>query len=158
VKYELGNPRRYAVKEYFEGEAGAGGQPQPRYHVDMKIGSDGIMQGDFVLRGGGYRSGSLFGKEQFMKAKAYFERKLGRDSVKGMRSDWGAGDNLQIFNEQFKIAKGNRLGDEAAIREAARKTKTGEWAEEAGFRRVSIESVERGAGGEFTQVKVRFEK
>ena len=158
VKYELGNPRRYAVKEYFEGETGAVGKPQPRYHVDMTIGSDGIMQGDFVLRGGGYRSGSLFGKEQFMKAKAYFERKLGRDSVKGMRSDWAGGDNLQLFNEHFKIAKGNRLGDEAAMREAARKTKTGEWAEEAGFRRVSIESVERGAGGEFTQVKVRFEK
>ena len=77
VKYDLGNPRRYAVKEYFEGEAGAGGQPQARYYVDMKLGADGIMQGDFVLRGGGYRSGSLFGKQQFMKAKAYFERKLG---------------------------------------------------------------------------------
>ena len=135
VKYELGNPRRYAVKEYFEGEAGVGGHPQARYYVDMKIGSDGIMQGDFMLRGGGYRSGSLFGKEQFMKAKAYFERKLGRDSVKGMRSDWGAGDNLQLFNEQFKISKGKRLGDEAAMREAAQKTKTGEWAQEAGFRR-----------------------
>jgi hypothetical protein len=158
VKYELGNPRRYAVKEYFEGETGAGGQPQPRYHVDMTIGSDGIMQGDFVLRGGGYRSGSLFGKEQFMKAKAYFERKLGRDSVKGMRSDWGAGDNLQIFNEQFKISKGKGLGDEAAMREAAQKTKTGEWAQEAGFRRATIESSQRGAGGEFTEVRVRFEK
>ena len=59
VKYELSNPRRYTVKEYFEGEAGAVGKPQPRYHVDMTIGSDGIMQGDFVLRGGGYRSGSI---------------------------------------------------------------------------------------------------
>ena len=108
VKYEVGTPRRYTVKEYFEGEAGVGGHPQARYYVDMKIGSDGIMHGDFILRGGGYRSGSLFGKEQFMKAKAYFERKLGRDSVKGMRSDWGAGDNLQIFNEQFKISKGKR--------------------------------------------------
>ena len=158
VKYELGNPRRYAVKEYFEAEAGAGGHPQARYYVDMKLGSDGIMQGDFVLRGGGYRSGSLFGKQQFMKAKAYFERKLGPGSVKGMRSDWGAGDNLQLFNEQFKISKGKRLGDEAAMREAAQKTKTGEWAEEAGFRRVNIESSQRGAGGEFTQVRVRFEK
>ena len=62
VKYELGHPRRYTVKEYFEGEAGAVGQPQARYYVDMKLGSDGIMQGDFVLRGGGHRSGSLFGK------------------------------------------------------------------------------------------------
>ena len=70
-----------------------------------------------------------------MKAKAYFERKLGRDSVRGMRSDWGAGDNLQLFNEQFKISKGKGLGDEAAMREAAQKTKTGEWAQEAGFRR-----------------------
>ena len=70
-------------------------------------------------------------------------RNVNIGSVKGMRSDWGAGDNLQIFNEQFKISKG--------------KTKTGEWAEEAGFRRVNIESVQRGAGGEFTQVKVRFE-
>ena len=51
VKYDLGNPRRYAVKEYFEGEAGAGGQPQARDYVDMKLGADGIMQGDFVLRG-----------------------------------------------------------------------------------------------------------
>jgi hypothetical protein len=75
-----------------------------------------------------------------------------------MRSDWGAGDNLQLFNEQFKISKGKRLGDEAAMREAAQKTKTGEWAEEAGFRRVSIENAQRGAGGEFTQVRVRFEK
>jgi hypothetical protein len=146
------------VKEYFEGETGAGGQAQARYYVDMKLGGDGIMQGDFVLRGGGYRSGSLFGKQQFMKAKAYFERKLGPGSVKGMRSDWGAGDNLQLFNEQFKISKGKGLGDEAAMREAAQKTKTGEWAEEAGFRRINIESVQRGAGGEFTQVRVRFEK
>jgi hypothetical protein len=158
VKYEVGNPRRYGAKEYFEGEVGPGGQPQARYYVDMKLGADGIMQGDFVLRGGGYRSGSLFGKQQFMKAKAYFERKLGPGSVKGMRSDWGAGDNLQIFNEQFKISKGNGLADEAAMREAAQKTKTGEWAAEAGFRRVNIESVQRGAGGEFTGVKVRFEK
>jgi Domain of unknown function (DUF4157) len=158
VKYELGNPRRYSVKEYFEGEAGAGGQPQARYYVDLKLGADGIMQGDFVLRGGGYRSGSLFGKQQFIKAKAYFERKLGTGSVKGMRSDWGAGDNLQLFNEQFKISKGKGLGDEAAMREAAQKTKTGEWAEEAGFQRISFESVQRGAGGEFTQIKVRFEK
>jgi hypothetical protein len=158
VKYQLGNPRRYTVKEYFKGETGGGGQPQPRYHVDMKLRADGIMEGDFVLRGGGYRSGSLFGKEQFMKAKAYFERKLGGGSVKGMRSDWGAGDNLQVFNEQFKISKGKGLGDEAAMREAARKTKTGEWAEEAGFRRVNIESAQRGAGGEFTEVSVRFEK
>jgi len=158
VKYELGNPRRYAVKEYFEGETGAGGQPQARYYVDMKLGVDGIIEGDFVLRGGGYRSGSLFGKQQFMKAKAYFERKLGAGSVKGIRSDWGVGDNLQLFNEQFKISKGKGLGDEAAMREAAQKTKTGEWAEEAGFRRINIESVQRGAGGEFRQVRVRFEK
>ena len=41
VKYELGPPRRYTVKEYFEGEAGALGKPQARYYVDMKIGSDG---------------------------------------------------------------------------------------------------------------------
>jgi hypothetical protein len=92
-----------------------------------------------------------------MKAKAYFERKLGTGSVKGMRSDWGAGDNLQLFNEQFKISKGKGLGHEAAMREATQKTKTGEWAEETGFRRINIESVQRGAGGEFTQVKVRFE-
>jgi hypothetical protein len=158
VKYELGPPRRYTVKEYFEGEVGVGGQPQARYYVDMKLGPDGIMHGDFVLRGGGYRSGSLFGKDQFMRAKAYFERKHGTGSVKGMRSDWGTGDNLQIFNEQFKISKGKGLGDEAAMREAAQKTKTGEWAAEAGFRRVNIEGVQRGAGGEFTEVKVRFEK
>jgi hypothetical protein len=158
VKYEVGNPRRYAVKEYFEGEVGVGGQPQARYYVDMKLGAGGIMEGDFVLRGGGYRSGSLFGEQQFMKSKAYFERKLGPGSVKGMRSDWGAGDNLQLFNEQFKISKGKGLGDEAAMREAAQKTKTGEWAEKAGFRRVNIESVQRSAGGEFTQVRVRFEK
>ncbi len=158
VKYEVGNPRRYAVKEYFEGEVGVGGQPQARYYVDMKLGAGGIMEGDFVLRGGGYRSGSLFGEQQFMKSKAYFERKLGPGSVKGMRSDWGAGDNLQLFNEHFKISKGKGLGDEAAMREAAQKTKTGEWAEKAGFRRVNIESVQRGAGGEFTQVRVRFEK
>ena len=67
-------------------------------------------------------------------------RNVNIGSVKGMRSDWGAGDNLQIFNEQFKISKGKRLGDEAAMREAAQKTKTGEWAEEAGFRRVNIEA------------------
>ena len=119
---------------------------------------DGIMEGDFVLRGGGSRSGSLFGKEQFMKAKAYFERKGGAGSVKGMRGNWGTGDNLQVFNEQFKISKSKGLGDEAAMREAAQKTKTGEWAAEAGFRRINIESAQRGAGGEFTDVKVRFEK
>jgi hypothetical protein len=145
------------VKEYFPGETGAGGQPQARYYVDVKLDSKGIMHGDFVLREGGYRSGSLFGKEQFMKAKAYFEGNNGPGTVKGVKSDWGHGDNLKTFNEKFAASKSKGLGDDAAMREAAGKTKTGEWAAEAGFKNIKVTTAKRGRGG-FTEVKVVFTK
>jgi hypothetical protein len=160
VERDVSDRRRYVVKEHF-GDAGAAGEPQPRYHVDVKLDDKGIMHGDFVLRekraGVSYRSGSLRGRDEFMKAKAHFEKQNGPGSVKGIKSDWGDGDNLAIFNKEFNAAKAQGLPDDAAMLQAASKTHTGQWADKADFRKITIVKAERGPSG-FTQVEVVFER
>jgi hypothetical protein len=155
VEVDIG-PREYVKKEHF-GDVGASGEQQSRYHVNIQLDEQGMMDSDFVLRGGGRRSGSLFGKQEFLEAKQHFEQANGPGSVKGARGRWSDGDNLETFNERFKLWKSRGLSDEAAMTEAARKTRTGEWAGAAGFKNVKITKTE-GPAGAFTNVEVEFTK
>jgi hypothetical protein len=148
------NPRQYVRAEHF-GDVGAGGQPVSRYHVNIKLDKNGMMDADFSLREGGRRSGSLYGKQEFMDAKAHFERHHGASGVRGVHGRWSSGDNLDTFNARFNQWKSRGLSDKAAMREAAKSTKTGEWAREAGFKDVNVTKAE-GPPGAFRDVEVQF--
>ena len=61
-----------------------GGEQLSRYHVNIQLNKQGMMEADLVLRGSGRRSGSLFGKEEFLEAERHFEQANGPGSVKGV--------------------------------------------------------------------------
>jgi hypothetical protein len=153
IEVETG-PREYVKKEHF-GDVGPGGEQLSRYHVNVQLDAKGMMDADFVLRGGGKRSGSLTGKDEFLAAKQHFEQQNGAGSVKGAYGRWGGGDNLDTFNTRYKVATDKGFSHDEAMIEAARKTKTGEWARAAGFTRVNITKAE-GQPGAFTNVEVEF--
>jgi Domain of unknown function (DUF4157) len=153
IEAETG-PREYVKKEYL-GDVGAAGEQQSRYHVNVQLDEHGMMDADFVLRGGGKRSGSLLGKDEFLAAKQHFEQKNGPGSVKGAHGRWSGGDNLDTFNTRYKVATDKGLPHDEAMIEAARKTKTGEWANAAGFNNIKITKAE-GSPGAFTNVEVEF--
>jgi Domain of unknown function (DUF4157) len=155
VEVEMG-PHEYKKKEYL-GDVGAAGEQQARYYVDVELDEHGMMKTDFVLREGGKRSGSLFGKNEFLEAKQHFEQRNGAGSVKGAYGNWGGGDNLDTFNTRYKVATDKGLPPGEAMIEAARKTKTGEWAKAAGFDNVRVTKAE-GPAGKFTNVEVEFTK
>ena len=81
IEAETG-PREYVKREYL-GDVGPGGKQLSRYYVNVQLDRRGMMDADFMLRGGGKRSGSLFGKDEFLAAKQHFEQKNGAGSVKG---------------------------------------------------------------------------
>ena len=149
------NSGEYVAKEHFGDENKLTGEPEPRYYVNVQLDERGMMASDFVLREGGRRSGSLFGKNEFVQAKQYFEQRNGPGSVKGAYGKWGSGDNLDTFNTRYKVATDKGFSHDEAMIEAARKTKTGEWARAAGFTRVNITKAE-GQPGAFTNVEVEF--
>jgi hypothetical protein len=153
MQEEMG-PREYVKREHL-GDRGAAGEQQSRYHVNVQLDEHGMMDSDFVLREGGRRSGSLFGKDEFLQAKQYFEQRNGPGSVKGAYGKWSSGDNLDTFNTRYKVATDKGFSHDEAMIEAARKTKTGEWARAAGFTRVNITKAE-GQPGAFTNVEVAF--
>ncbi len=149
------DPRQYVAKEHFGEVNPLSGESEPRYYVNVKLDEHGMMDSDFVLRESGRRSGSLFGKDEFLQAKQYFEQKHGSGSVKGAYGKWSSGDNLDRFNTRYKVATDKGFSHDEALIEAARKTKTGEWARAAGFNRVNITKAE-GQPGAFTNVEVEF--
>jgi hypothetical protein len=155
IEAETG-PREYVKREYL-GDVGPGGEQLSRYHVNVQVDKRGMMDADFSLRGGGKRSGSLFGKEEFLAAKQHFEQKNGAGSVKGNYGRWSGGDNLDTFNTRYKVATNKGLPHDQAMVEAARKTKTGEWARAAGFNNIKITRAE-GSPGAYTNVEVEFTK
>ena len=155
IEAETG-PREYVKREYL-GDVGPGGQQLSRYHVNVQLDKRGMMDADFFLRVGGKRSGSLFGKDEFLAAKQHFEQKNGAGSVKGTYGRWGGGDNLDTFNTRYKVATNKGLPHDQAMVEAARKTKTGEWARAAEFNNVKITKAE-GSPGAYTNVEVEFTK
>ena len=93
----------------------------------------------------------------FLAAKQHFEQQNGAGSVKGAYGRWGGGDNLDTFNTRYGISTGKGLPHDEAMIEAARKTKTGEWARAAGFNNVKITKAE-GSPGAYTNVEVEFTK
>jgi hypothetical protein len=149
------NPDEYVAKEQFGDVNKLSGEPEPRYYVNVQLDEHGMMNSDFVLREGGRRSGSLFGKNEFLQAKQYFEQSNGPGSVKGAYGKWGSGDNLDTFNTRYKVAIDKGFSHDEAMIEAARKTKTGEWARAAGFNKVNVTKAE-GQPGAFTNVEVEF--
>lgn len=155
IESETG-PREYVKREYL-GDVNPGGEQQPRYYVNVQLDKRGMMDSDFVLRGEGKRSGSLFGKDEFLAAKQHFEQKNGAGTVKGTYGRWGGGDNLDTFNTRYTVAKHKGFSDEAAMVEAARRTKTGEWARAAGFDNVKVTKAE-GSPAAYTNVEVEFTK
>jgi hypothetical protein len=155
IEAETG-PREYVKREYL-GDRGAAGEQQSRYHVNVQLDEHGMMDSDFVLRGGGKRSGSLSGKDEFLAAKQHFEQQNGAGSVKGAYGRWGGGDNLDTFNTRYTVARNKGFSHDDAMIEAARKTKTGDWAKSAGFNNVKITKAE-GSPGAYTNVEVEFTK
>jgi hypothetical protein len=155
IEAETG-PREYVKREYL-GDRGAAGEQQSRYHVNVQLDKHGMMDSDFVLRGGGKRSGSLSGKDEFLAAKQHFEQQNGAGSVKGAYGRWGGGDNLDTFNTRYTVASQKGFSHNEAMIEAARRTKTGEWAKAAGFNNVKITKAE-GSAGAYTNVEVEFTK
>ena len=149
------NSGEYVAKEHFGDVNKFSGEPEPRYYVNVQLDEHGMMDSDFILREGGRRSGSLFGKNEFLEAKRYFEQKNGPGSVKGAYGKWGSGDNLDTFNTRYKVARDKGFSHDEALIEAARKTKTGEWAQAAGFNKVNVTKAE-GQPGVFTNVEVAF--
>ena len=147
-------PGQYVAKEHF-GDVNLAGEAQPRYYVNVKLDKQGMMDSDFVLRESGRRSGSLFGKDEFLQAKQYFEQKNGPGSVKGAYGKWSGGDNLDTFNTRYTVATHKGFSYDEALIEAARRTKTGQWAQAAGFNKVNVTKAE-GQPGAFTNVEVEF--
>jgi hypothetical protein len=155
IENEMG-PREYVRREYL-GDVNPAGEQQARYYVNIKLDSRSMMDSDVVLRGGGKRSGALFGKEEFLAAKENFERSGGPGSVQGAYGRWGGGDNIAAFNTRYGIATGKGHAHAEAMIEAAQRTKTGEWSRAAGFNNVKVTKAE-GSPGAFTNVEVEFTK
>jgi hypothetical protein len=115
-----------------------------RYYVEAHF-KDGIVDMDFVLRrndipgiAGFRRSSQLRGQQEFNRALDYFRAIHGADGVKGIKGDWGGGDNLVEFNRAFHEGL-IHLEPSEAIKYAAFRTKTGEWADGAGYSEVSVQ-------------------
>lgn len=155
VEVDIGE--EYVKREYFGGDVNPVGEQQARYYVDIKLDKRGMMNSDVVLRGGGRRSGSLSGKDEFLAAKQHFEQRNGADSVKGAYGRWGGGDNLNTFNTRYQVARNKGFSHDEAMVKAARETKTGEWSKAAGFNNVNITKAE-GSPGAYTNVEVEFTK
>ena len=157
----------YFAREYFkEDVVTRGGKaeiPEARYYVEAEF-KDGVIEMDFVLRrddlpgseGVFRRSGQLRGRDEFRGALEYFRAKHGKAAIKGIKGDWGAGDNLVEFNRVFRDRlRGDRDGNDfqralqegsigadewnAALRSAALETPTGKWAGAEEFSNVEIQ-------------------
>jgi hypothetical protein len=65
--------------------------------------------------------------------------------------------NPDTFNTRYKVATDKGLPHDEAMIEAARKTKTGDWAKAVGFNNIKITKSE-GSPGAFTNVEGEFTK
>ena len=109
--------------------------------MDFVLRRDDLPGSEGVFR----RSGQLRGREEFRGALEYFRAIHGEAAIKGVKGDWGAGDNLVEFNRVFRDRlRGDRDGNDfqralqegsigadewnAALRSAALATPTGKWA------------------------------
>ena len=141
-----GEKDRYYVREHLGDtiEVGEMKIPSARYYVDVHL-KNGVIEADFMLKHGSYegaiqvtRSSQLRGRQEFNLALRHFEAANGPDAVKGVRGQWGAGDNFDAFNKNFhKELLAGKDWDQA-VADAARDTHTGRWSQEAGFTEVRI--------------------
>ena len=147
--------------------------PTARYFVEAEF-KDGIIEMDFVLRrddvpgfkGSRRRSGQLRGQEEFQQVLDHFRGIHGEGAIKGIKGDWGGGDNLDRFNEVIgSISELDVSTDPGgwnnALKSAALETYTGDWARTAGFTEVEIvgfSASERNNKITFDQVEVIFHK
>ena len=121
----------YFAREYFPDDVVTrGGVPSPeaRYYVEAHF-EDGIIEMDFVLRrddfpgatkGSFHRSGQLRGHEEFGRALEYFRGIHGEAAIKGIKGEWGGGDNLDAFNRAFQ--EGLQEGSSRAKRSDTRRS------------------------------------
>jgi hypothetical protein len=142
--------------------------PTARYFVEAKF-EDGIIEMDFVLRredvpgfeGIRRRSGQLRGQEEFQRVLDHFRAVHGEAGVKGIKGDWGGGDNLDRFNDAFHRALSGGSDWNEALRQAALETHTGTWAAQEGFSEIRFQRYSASSGGDrivFDQVVVTFHK
>ncbi len=169
ARSEAADPDHYFAREYlgdvrrFDDLA----IQDARYYVEAHL-EDGIVEMDFVLRRNdipgieGYRrSSQLRGQEEFTRALNHFRGIHGETGIKGIKGDWGGGDNLDRFNEAFKKALGGGAEWNQALRQAALETHTGTWAGREGFSEVRIQSYSASSRGDdvaFDHVIVIFHK
>ena len=79
--------------------------------------------------------------------------------MRAIKAEWGLGDNLDAFNLAYLEARRSGSTDAEAIKQAATKTKTGEWATDAGYSQVQVDAPTRHApSGLFTHVVVWYRK
>jgi hypothetical protein len=171
-----GDPDHYAAREHFGDvirHEGGVEIPTARYFIEAEF-KDGIIEMDFVLRrddvpgfaGIQRRSGQLRGQEEFQRVLEHFRGIHGDAAIKGIKGDWGGGDNLDRFNEvigsfsELGVSTDTRHWNDA-LKSAALGTYTGDWARKAGFGEVEIAGYsanERGNRMIFDQVEVIFHK
>ena len=156
------DPNVYEVREFLN-NVDRFGNDEARYFVKFELDKDGMMGGDMILRRndvpgekGFHRSSQLTGRKEFNRALEYFKQTKGEGSVKGIKGDWGSGDNLDIFNTEFQANLAKGLDREEAMKAAALKTHTGRWAQDAGFGEVVIKPKSGGPNGPFDEVHATF--
>ena len=170
-----GDRDHYSAREHFGDVIRHGDveNPEARYFVEAEF-KDGIIEMDFVLRrddvpgfeGIHRRSGQLRGQEEFQQVLDHFRGIHGEAAIKGIKGDWGGGDNLNKFNKVINSLPEIDIATDAirwnkALKSAALETYTGEWARKAGFAEVEIvgySSHERNNKITFDQVEVIFHK
>jgi hypothetical protein len=112
------------------------------------------------------RSGQLRGQDEFHRVLEHFRGIHGEAAIKGIKGDWGGGDNLDKFNKAIHSLPEIEIRADAtrwnnALKSAALETYTGDWAKRAGFAEVEIvgySSHERNNKITFDQVEVIFHK
>jgi len=98
------------------------------------------------------------GADEFKAAIEHF-RRGDPDAVRAIKAEWGLGDNLDAFNLAYLEARRSGSTDAEAIKQAATKTKTGEWATDAGYSQVQVDAPTRHApSGLFTHVVVWYRR
>src|SRR5579871_119786 len=119
----------------------------PRFAARGSVTPRGELEIDMRTRvEGGPRSKLLNGSEQFRKIVRFFSGQF--SSIKG---NWQFGDNLNTVN---KLTAGGKM----SVEEAAGQTWTGEQAAAAGYKKVTLLGPPEGTPGNYTTVKVLFEK
>ena len=119
----------------------------PRFAARGSVNPRGQLEIDMRTEiEGGPKSTLLKGSEQFKKILGFFSGQF--SSIKG---NWQFGSNLRTVNT---LTAGSKM----SVEEAAAQTWTGEQAAAAGYKKVTLLGPPEGTPGNYTTVKVLFEK